>query len=455
MPKKIIFILQSLYKRIYIFFEIINKIPIFAWYFLWFILFIIQLYYLIHYGIDLPLYDEWWSYFPNSPFDIDYLFYHVGVHVVVPTKITMSTNQTFFGLNFNYQRIFNFFLYAFLILTIFSILRISKTKSKILFLIITFYFSGINWWVLYRSDTNAYSFYMLFMVLCIYFLQSFNLKRYFIGLIFYALMMFSFSTGIVSAIVIFIFFSIRIIVLQNKIKYKHLRLLLLFVILILNITIWNIQLAGYPTRHTYPYKKEFWVFLAHLSGWIYGYPYINGFHAFISFVFSVRVILLLFWNSVKQYSYFWQGKGWIVLTFTFCVLSTALQITFGRAEDPPGVAEAAKGAFRYSFFLMFALPGILMGIESILPKTKQRMYLIFFVCFCLFGYSRYLINFNYHYKWMANSVKEGIRCMYTEEFKKTGFCPTIGADDIRPYFEQARRLKLNFTKRPEIKKIQW
>ena len=109
------------------------------------------------YSADLPFWEEWEYFLPEglpNGLSWDWLFNFAGYHRVVPTKLMAWLNLQLFGLDFKLQKLFNYFIFVGLLLTLVSLKNrmIGKKEFMLFPAFLLFLLSPI----MYENHSNSY-----------------------------------------------------------------------------------------------------------------------------------------------------------------------------------------------------------------------------------------------------------------------------------------------------------
>jgi hypothetical protein len=365
----------------------------------------------------------------------------------VPTKILAWINYRFFGLDFAWQKIFNYLIFVGLIA---SLLRLKKhvigSGNFILFpAFLVFLTSSIAYENHLYSYQSQIHFVLLFAVLALYFAYEDGLSTS-STIIFSAFLLAAintFSAGVVISGAYLLCRSVYIAVLtaQDRISVKHAcrSLGVSLVIVGAGVASWY---SGYetnpiPTPRVSFFSGQFWDCYLDLVSFGFGFnnsALLPG--AICLFVVLCPVILLV----SRQRTYINPGT-WKVTTGIIGILAVLAAIAVTR-----GALAGAGKTSRYAEIGFMLIPLAALAWWLVLQGRGQRRLILSALWFLLF--------ISYFDNWTANPyrVSKQLDLFFVENLeyhKKEGgdfLFPDIYPFPIKDYFERAEKLDVHFTR---------
>lgn len=422
----------------------------------WLIFVVVYLYYFYHvwiYAVDVPSHDEWSYFLPHAlpeGLTAKWLFAFHNEHRIVFTKFLSWIFFKVNALNFAYQQIFNYILFAGVLATVVYAKKVAVGARQFLFFpaFLIFLLSPIAYLNHTWGFQSQFHFLVLFAVLAsVYaFLQDGRSLYLIFFLAFTLFAMYSFSSGVVIAAVYLICFSIYIAgKLFNGLIEKKKAICFGFSALLIIGTAILLWFNGYvkPQHHppiVLPTTLKFWDFYLNVLSHGYGFDSTN-------FIFGILGALIslvpLSWLLIRRISR-WQSSTWQLITITLSIFAALAAITLGRAAF--GIQWSKKSHYTEISFLLipFAAMAWWLLLKN-LPKFRNYVLCLLWL-FCFIGY---LNNWSIAPYVFHNEAKmQSLTCIYEYYIGiGGGNCPQINDFPIHERLDQAKHLEVSFYRR--------
>lgn len=418
------------------------------------------------YSVDVPYFDEW-VYFKSGALinglNLKWLFSFHFEHRIVFTYLLAWLNLKLFHLNFVVQTIFNFFIFIGLLLLFYQFLRKYFTKEGSLFLpaFMIFLLSPLNWENHIWGFQSQIHLGLLFSIIALQF--AFDLKKLlratFIFTVFTLFAIYSFSSGLVLALVCLI---IRSIYLGISIKDKligsvagYISIATGWVLVGVGVGFWFkgyfepgrgalLKIMGEPGNYYYGYldpgtlpltlpsQKEFWVFFMNVLSLGFGFESENVVPGVvILFITIAPTIMLLTDCKRRSEAYTWQ----LIAIITFLILTLAA-ISMGRA------GYSLSKHSRYAEFGMFLIPAVSAAWWVVLRSARGKiLFLSVFWIACFVSFADHWSADKYlEMKQIKLSMKDSIENYYRGV--GDGYFMEANPEAL----DNARKLGVSFTK---------
>ncbi len=416
------------------------------------LLYFYQYGYLWSYSVDLPYWEEWEFFEPaalQSGLTFEWLFRHFGTNqqVVVFTKLMAWLDFKLFSLDFVKLKLMNYLVFGLFLVALMKFARqVCGEGFKFLPLFMLFLVSPIAYEAHAASFQSGEIFVMLFSMgmLCYSFPERHDYRHAAVFSICALCAIFSMHTGVVVAAVLL---ACRAVYVAVKVKRKEsppqealVNLLLSGFITLAGIIYW---LAGFRKPASslpawlLPTESKFWDQFFNLLAFGFGFDTPNPLPGVLILLFLLLPVMLLFTNSATR----WQRSTWQIVAAILALLVLVAMITFGRGNY--------GGSIKLSRYTVYITPLIPLGALAwwlVLHGRKEM--LVVLTLFWLLCCSAFADNWSYGiYRDLKQMDIMTLECVESySSGRGDGNCPDTHAVPIGGFFDNARKLDINFTR---------
>jgi len=413
------------------------------------VVYLLQFSVIWHYSVDLPFWEEWEYFLPGGLPDglsWDWLFSFAGYHRVVPTKFMAWLNLQLFGLDFNLQVLFNYFIFGCLLVALIRLKNrlIGRHEFALFPAFLLFLLSPIA----YENHSNSYQSQIHLVIIlalaAIFHIYDEKLKAKSLALFLLCLVaaINTFSAGMTIAAVLLPCWALFVMVQISAGRVGKQKGLLL---LLLGGAVVSVAAAswifGYrqPADSIWisPFNSRFWDTFFNLLSFGFGFET----ELILPGVICLLVVVLpfiLIWKNREQRR---QPAIWQLTTgvLVFVAILVTIAVTRGNFI---GTAKMS----RYAEFGLILIPLTSVAWWLALRSTVRRytvLLLLWGACFISFfddwSYSPYRDAVQ-----MSTFVLDAL-----EEYtlgRGDGVYPWTHPKPLPPFFEGARQLDVKFTR---------
>lgn len=395
--------------------------------------------------VNIPFGDEWENLRPwalPKGFTFEYLFAFHNEHRIVFTKLL---NYIFFyttDWNIKYQVIFNYLIYASLVLFLISFQKkhISGATKGIwvlpFFLASPLIYENHSW-----AIQSVFHFCVLFGVLSIFYATREKIKNsdYWLSGILAVFSIYSLAAGLFFALITLFVLVYRLALSPKSPWWDVVLKGLAIFVLVGGTAMW---FSGYQKQEghpqfTWPYRPSFWYFYANLISLGFGFRSANGIIA----LGSLGVVALVLWKNLKRAFSFKQHYISLAFFASLAVLAAFGAITLARTEFGIGQAKTS----RYAELGVLLVPFIGWLFWTLAQRSEKFQkgfkYFIWFICLGFAGDYSYSKYFS-----IQNVREEGLVCIskYYQGKNMHGDCPDIYPGPIGILLENAKKMSLSW-----------
>jgi hypothetical protein len=413
------------------------------------VLYFAQFYALWLYTVDIPFWEEWEYFLPDGlPMGLtsDWLFSFAGYHRVVFTKLMAWLNLQFFGLDFKLQKLFNYAIFAGLLLILINLKnRIICSNEFVLFpAFVLFLLSPI----MYENHSNSYQsqihLLIIFTLLAIshIYAEELRIKSLVIFILCLTAAINTFSAGMTIAAVLLPCWALYLITQANRglIPWRNVWIQIVCGVAIISMVAVS-WIIGYrqPSDCVWlsPFTWLFWDTILNLISFSFGFDMSHPLPGVICLLVVILPIVLL-WSNKELRS---QKRVWQLTTGILCILAILATISITR-----GNFVGTSKTSRYVEFGLILIPLTSIAWWLALARISQRfvvLALLWGACFISF-YDNWSFSPYRDGGQMDRFVLEAL-----EEYslgRGDGVFPWSHPKPLPPFFEGARQLKVKFTR---------
>jgi len=417
------------------------------------ILFLFQYSHVWRYAVDLPFWEEWEFFEPAAlqrGLTLDWLFAHFGTNqqVVVFTKLMAWLSFRLFSLDFVRLKLMNYLVFGlYLVVLARFARRVSGSGFRLLPLFLIFLVSPLAYEVHMASFQSGEVFVLLFamgMLCC----SLVDRPGYGDGLLFGLCALgavFSMHTGVAVATILL---SCRTVYLAVTLRRSDdgrqgivASLAISWLLTAAGIIYW---LSGFKrssvetVQRLLPTEGRFWDQFLNLLSYGFGFDTTSVFPGVAILLFLLLPVALLLLNRTSR----WEKSTWQILQAILILLALAAMITFGRG----GMFTTLKLS-RYTVYISPLL--LFGGIAWWLLLRGRRELAGVMAGYLLFCFAAFLDNWNYAiYRDLRQMDRMNIECVARyASGAGDGNCPGTHGVPIGGFFDNARKLDINFTRR--------
>ena len=410
--------------------------------------YLLQLYRLSRYAVDVPYIDEW-HYFDRDALPEGltwrWLFAFHNEHRILPTKLMAWLNLKLFGLDFVKQQLVNYLLYGALIAAAAKLKqRILGSSFRLFPVFLFFLLSPINYENHAWGFQSQFHLVVIFALLTIYhaFEDREYLTNYFLFAAFVLLGAYSFSAGVVLGLILILcqtaFFVSEKIGKKQDPPPDFRRLLLPTTLIAIGLACWFI---GYqkPEHHpplTLPFSSAFWDYFLNVLSCAFGYTGMSDLPGIVCLVLVITPVIMLWRRSDST------GKSgrWKITAAILATLAILAIISIGRS----GLGDPKSS--RYTEFGLLLIPfASIAWYMALSPGKLRNCTLTLFWLFCACSSAPYWTDFFYR----EDRVNKLSRLDCVERYLSgsgDGNCEEEVGDTIGTYIDAATLLNTKFTR---------
>jgi hypothetical protein len=300
-----------------------------------------QLYLISRYAVDLPFEDEW-DYFKASSLSQElswrWLFGFHNEHRIVLTKLMAWLNLKMVGLDFYLQKIFNFFIFGGLLIALTGFKnRVAGRENFGLFpLFLVFLLSPIAFENHLWAFQSQFHLVLLFSVAALHhcYPKKLTCMSACIFSLYMLLAMYTFSAGVVLAIIYLLCLSVYLISGISGRRIDRLSggrfLLIAGTVLTIGILLWfyGYEKPAWPPPKLYPSDLRFWEYYLNIVSFGFGFNSIHIIPGVVCLLIAICPLMLLLAKQETR----WQPSTWQILAAILGVLAVLASISVGRGE---------------------------------------------------------------------------------------------------------------------------
>ncbi|MBI3584163.1 MAG: hypothetical protein HY096_09500 [Nitrospinae bacterium] len=411
---------------------------------------IIHFYYIVTNVVDVPHMDEWNFFFAkylSTDFSIRWLFSLHNEHRIVLTKLYTILLFHLNRWDISIQIILNFLFFLCLIISLVYVLRKTiQIPLNILWIMCIPLLSPIVYENHLWGFQSQFHFFLFALIWSSYlFLKSLEVRHvnyfYLSGAVISALGVYSFSLGVICAMVVFAVFLYKQYLTKVPFKKLYIRLTIAM-IPIVAILLWLIGFHKNPGHPDiiFPWNIRFYTFYINIMSPSFGITGVSLFKSLLSSFFVIGITM----HGLRKLRNSSEHRLWVPLTINLSILLSLAFVTIGRAGFD---IEQAKSS-RYAGISLFLFPTslsilwILLEDKSFL-KIKYHFFLTALVILCFAN------NFNFSiYREIRRIRIDNLRCIadFLDGRIERANCPNSYIADITEQVKVARDMGVSFTK---------
>lgn len=419
---------------------------------LFLILYFYQLYIIWNYSVDLPFWEEWEFFEPAAlqrGLSLEWLFSHFGTNqqVMVFTKLMAWFDLKLFSLDFVKLKLMNYLVFGLFLAGVARFARlVSGEGFKLIPLFMLFLVSPLAYEAHAASFQSGEIFVLLFsMGMLCFSLTDHPGKR---NAIFFPLLslgaIFSMHTGVAVASLLLaartVFISVKVLHKELDKREAAANILISWLITGSGIVFW---LSGYrkPTSGAPPWllptEGKFWDQFFNLLAAGFGFDTQTPFPGIVILVVLLVPVVLLLINGASR----WQKSTWQIAPAIVALLALTGMITLGRGN--------MDGSIKLSRYTVYISPLIPFGALAwwLLLRGRKEMFAVL-AAFWIFCFAAFSDNWNYAiYRDLRQMDLLNLECVarYSSGLGD-GTCPGTHAVPIGGFFDNARKMDINFTR---------
>ncbi len=403
---------------------------------LFFGLFFIQGFFVLHYASSLPFMDEWEALVPNAfpkGFSWDWLWTQHNEHRILWTKLQSWFFYWVTGWDLRWQLAMNYFvLFGGILAIYFKILKkCSQLDEAWIYLSLCFLCSPLLHQNHFWAFQSQFHFMLLFLSLASYFLFTRNDRLgLFLGILSTVACVFSFSNGVIASgvlVVLWIGFGAQ----GRGVKVMG------TAIFAAAILFWFVGFQRGAALHLYPWQGAYWPYFLNLVSLGFG---VNGQSLVLSLLCFVLILFPSGLTLLQRPSELRKKEVGLEFTLVLSILAALAVIALGRGASGLGAKSS-----RYAEIAILLIPLTYMGYARIFadrPLLRKRV---------LVGISAFLFisfiddwKFNKIYQTHYLGMEDGKKCLrdYFSDPTLSAFCPTLYPEPLNSRLSWGRDLKL-------------
>jgi len=418
------------------------------------ILYFVHFLFMYRYRFDLPYWDEWdmlVTELAQKSLPLEWIFQPHNEHRIILTKLQFWVSYHLTGLNFSSMQVFNFTLFGLLLVCLIYLQKATFGKKSThaflafnLFLLSPLLRTNHTWSFL--SQMHFSIIFFLLGVRLFFLYDKPSLKRQLLGLFALLISIFSFGSGVIYALSIFICFSLILIKKIVKKDTAHiwkdgLVSALIFVGFSILLWIGTFQRLAHHAEYVGPFSFRFWKAFLELLGYGFGFESepLPGMIAFAIVLVTAVMSLGYLWksNSIRDWLWFANFLG---------VLLSLAAIASARGTDWLGVVVAN----RYSELAVLLTPATAMlWLKVHRQVSRKKITTLALIGIWMFSFAGFSNDwrFSSHYRSSYEFKASGFKCIQRKVLSAETFCPSIYPRVLDSYLERARSLKVSFFER--------
>lgn len=404
------------------------------------------------YSVDLPFWEEWEFFEPAAlqrGLTLDWLFCHFGTNqqVVVFTKLMAWLDFKLFSLDFTRLKLMNYLVFGLFLVALIKFARqVTGNGFRFLPLFMLFLVSPLAYEAHAASFQSGEIFVLLFstLMLCYSAPEKPGLSE--AGLFSAAAIgaIYSMHTGVAVAAILLIgrsvFILLRVLSKTAEKRNVVIDLSVTWLITVAGISYW---LSGFrnPAEaavRLMPIEARFWEQFFDLLSFGFGFEMTTTLTGLVILLFLLAPLFLLLTDKSSRL----QGSTWQILQGVVILLAIAAMITFGRG--------ATFTTLKLSRYTVYISPLILFGAVAWWLALKEKRALpgvlaVFWV-FCFGAFSN---DWGYGiYRDLRQMDLLTLECVEAyNNGSGDGNCPDTHGVPIGGFFDNARKLDINFTRK--------
>ncbi len=414
-------------------------------------LFVLQLYVLLTYAVDIPNYEEWEFFEPFAlPNGLSWQWLNRPVshqRMMLFTKLMAWVNFKLFALDFVILKLFNYAVFGCLLYALVRFKeRVLGRQSFSLFpLFLMFLISPIVFEVHAASFQSGELFVLLFSVFMLIYAYR-DGESYGGTAVFYLcalLAMCSLSAGVV--MVIFILAGKTVYsaagIMRRRIprdgELRHLAISWGLILPTLMLLLYDFKKPEHNPDWLFPNTVKFWESFLSLLSFGFGIESEHPLPGIVCLVIVTLPIILLLTKKTTR----WQPATWQVLTATLTILAVIGLITIGRGNMVGSIKVS-----RYVIFSILLIPLASMSWWLAMNSfAERRVALGLLWAFCM---ATFWNNWDYNvYRDMRHQDILNLDCVENySRGKGDGVCEGTHFRPIGKYFDNAKNLDVRFTR---------
>lgn len=414
-------------------------------------LYLYQLAMLWGYSVDLPFWEEWEFFEPTAlqrGLTLEWLFCHFGTNqqVVVFTKLMAWLDFKLFSLDFAKLKLMNYLVFGLFLLVVARFARqVTDNRFWSVPLFMLFLLSPLAYEAHAASFQSGEIFVLLFSALMLCFSAPEKPGLSEAGLFSAAAIgaIFSMHTGVAVAGILLIgrtvFIFLRVLAKNAETRTAVIDISVSWLITLAGIGYW---LSGFrnPTEASVrlmPTTVRFWEQFLELLSFGFGLDNSTALSGLVILFFLLVPLLLLIKDKASRL----QRSTWQILQGIVILLAIAAMITFGRG--------ATFTTLKLSRYTVYITPLILFGALAwgLVLQGRRALpgVLAVFWIFCFAAFSN---NWSYGiYRDLRQMDLATLDCIEAyNSGKGDGNCPDTHGVPIGVFFDNARKLEINFTR---------
>lgn len=414
-------------------------------------LYLWQLFLLWRYSVDLPFWEEWEFFEPEAlqrGLTLDWLFRHFGTNqqVVVFTKLMAWIDYKLFSLDFARLKLMNYLVFGLFLASLVKFARqVTGNGFRFVPYFMLFLLSPLAYEVHAASFQSGEIFVLLFatLMLCYAAPEKPGVRE---SCLFSAAALgavFSMHTGVAVAGILLVgrtaFILFRILSKEAEKREAVISLAVSWLLPLAGVVFW---LSGFrdPTEASIrllPTEVRFWGQFFDLLAFGFGIDVSNPLPGLLLLLFLLLPLLLLLFDPATRL----QGSTWQILQGIVILLAIVAMITFGRG--------ATFTTLKLSRYTVYITPLLLFGALAWQLALQGRKALpgvlaVFWV-FCFAAFSN---DWGYGiYRDLRQMDLATLDCVEAyNSGRGDGNCPDTHGVPIGGFFDNARKLEINFTR---------
>ena len=406
--------------------------------------------------VNIPYYDEWEGMGPEripENLSLDYLRMQHNEHRIFWTRLQMWLFYKFTGWNVVLQQESNFLIFGLLLLALYWFSRRMLPQLSPLYSLgaLTFFIAPRNYENHFWGFQSQFHCVLLFFVLTITLLFDPQQRRSQLigGLLCLVATMYSFSAGVPLTTLITIgYVACSVYRYISAPKPRSLGQLgsaaAVLAVYGASLFSWFFDyrpFTGHPA-FVYPYKREFWLFLANFIAHGFGIDRVDRVGSGIAVLLLLSSLAPICWWALRG-----KGRGeiqnWAIMTALGSVFGAASIIAMGRAGF--NYSFMAKSS-RYAEIANLFIPFVVLAWAVVLRERAKIKELV--LC-ALIGvaFIAHLDNWNFNAVYAEQRAKrlEVLQCALDYyQHRNDGFCPLLYPFPLADRLDRAREARLSF-----------
>lgn len=405
------------------------------------------------YSVDLPFWEEWEFFEPAAlqrGLTLEWLFCHFGTNqqVVVFTKLMAWLDFKLFSLDFVKLKLMNYLVFG---LFLAAVARFARQVSGQGFRLFPFFMLFLVSPLAYEAHAASFQsgevFVLLFTMamLCFFLSERPGYRDTLVFSLFSLGAVFSMHTGVAVASLLLaartVYVSVRVARKELEQREASVNLLLSWLITCSGIVYW---LSGYrkPSSGAPPWllptEGKFWDQFFNLLAFGFGFDTPTPFPGIVILLLLLAPVVLLLANKASR----WQRSTWQVAPAIIALLALTAMITLGRGN--------MDGSIKLSRYTVYISPLIPFGsLAWWLLLRGRREALAALAAFWIFCFAAFSDNWSHAiYRDLRQMDLMNIECVARySQGTGDGACPGTHGVPIGGFFDNARKMNINFTRK--------